>query len=98
MRFFTILKHLPFVFASLWSIGMSIYMPFVPIYSGYSIEYNAGQSEPIEQVSKATLYDVNGPRVIAVLIVFALLYSSTAVLAKKTAMWPWRFSACSQSP
>lgn len=83
MRFFTILKHLPFVFASLWSIGMSIYLPFVPLYTGYSIEYNGGQSEPIEQVSKATLYEVNGPRVIEVLIVFAILYSATAVLAIK---------------
>ena len=83
MRFFTILKHLPFVFASLWSIGMSIYLPFVPLYTGYSIEYNGGQSEPIEQVSKATLYEVNGPRVIVILVIFALLYSANGVLAIK---------------
>lgn len=83
MRFFIILKHVPFIFASLWSIGMSIYLAFVPLYTGHSIEYNAGQSEPIEQLRRATLYEVNGPQVIAVLIVFTLLYSATGVLAIK---------------
>jgi hypothetical protein len=83
MRFGRIVKHAPFIFASLWSIGMSIYLSFVPLYTGYSVEYNAGQSEPIEQVSKATLYEVNGPRAIVILVSFALLYSATGLLALK---------------
>ena len=83
MRLLKILVRLPFVLASLWSIGVSIYLPFAPLYTVHSTEYVPGQSEPIEQVSRATLYEGNGPRVIVILIIFALLYTATGVLAVK---------------
>lgn len=69
MKFRNILKHLPFVFASLWSIGVGIYLLRTP----WMMVQDA-----IGNVSVETFYQAEGLRIP---LIFALLFSSTAVLA-----------------
>jgi hypothetical protein len=56
-----------------------------PTYTVYKVRSRnvAGHTESIEYVSRATLYEVNGLRVVVILIIFALLFSSIGALATR---------------
>lgn len=85
IQFRNILKRSPFIIAALWSIGASIYLLFAPFYMVHTVSNTNidGQWESVEQVRRATLYEANGFRIIIILLIFTLLFCSTAVLAVK---------------
>jgi hypothetical protein len=75
MRYYSILKHLPFVFAVLWSIGASIYLLISPTWM--TVYTSNGD------VSRISRYEAEGPRIIYFLVIFTLLFSLTPLLAIK---------------
>ena len=77
------LYRIPFLFAAIWAIGAGTYLFLSPttIQEGVAtISADGGQT--IEELSRqASWYEVQGVWGVIVLLIFALLYSSTAFLA-----------------
>jgi hypothetical protein len=74
MHILNILKRFLFSFAALWSIGVGIYLLVVPFYKVMDSSGN---------VRNETLYELNGLRVVVILIIFTLIFSSIGILATK---------------
>ena len=83
MRSIDNLYRIAFLFAAIWAIGAGIYLLLSPttIQEGVAtISADGGQT--IEEFSRqASWYEVQGVWGVMVLLIFALLYSSTAYLA-----------------
>jgi hypothetical protein len=74
MHILNILKRFLFSFAALWSIGVGIYLLVVPFHKVMDGNGN---------VRSETLYELNGLRVVVILIIFTLIFSSIGILATK---------------
>ena len=83
MQFIDRLYRIPFLLAALLAIGASIYLLLSPTTSQeFVATTSANGSKTIEELSRqASWYEVQGVWGVVVLLVFALLYSSTAYLA-----------------
>jgi len=80
------LYRLPFLLAAIWAIGAGIYLLLSPtVIEEIAATSGADGSITIEELSKqASWYEVQGAWGVIVLLIFALLYSSTAYLAWRT--------------
>ena len=79
------LYRIPFLLAAMWAIGAGIYLLLSPTVI-QEIVWTASSdgSQTIEELSRqASWYEVQGVWGVIVLLIFALLYSSTALLASR---------------
>ena len=83
MQFIDRLYRIPFLLAALLAIGASIYFLLSPTTIQEVVATtSANGSQTIEELSRqASWYEVQGVWDVVVLLIFALLYSSTAYLA-----------------
>ena len=85
------LYRIPFLLAAMWAIGAGIYLLLSPTVIHQVIVRptivrltSADGSQTIEELSRqASWYEVQGVWGVIVLLIFALLYSSTALLASR---------------
>ncbi|MCH7611689.1 MAG: hypothetical protein IIB10_13515 [Chloroflexi bacterium] len=79
------LYRIPFLLAALLAIGASIYFLLSPTtIQEFVATTSANGSKTIEELSRqASWYEVQGVWGVVVLLIFALLYSSTAYLASR---------------
>ena len=77
------LYRIPFLFAAIWAIGAGIYLLLSPTtIQEVVVTTSADGSQTIEEFSgQVSFYEVQGVSGVFVLLIFALLYSSTAYLA-----------------
>ncbi len=77
------LYRIPFLFATIWAIGASIYLLLSPTTIQEVIATSSADgSQTIEELSRqVSFYEVQGVSGVIALFIFALLYSSTAYLA-----------------
>ena len=79
------LYRIPFWLGAIWAIGAGIYLLLSPtVIQEIVATSNTDGSQTIEEFSRqVSWYEVQGVWGIMVLLVFALLYSSTALLAMR---------------
>ena len=87
------LYRIPFLLAAMWAIGAGIYLLLSPTVIHQVIVVrptivlgltSADGSQTIEELSRqSSWYEVQGVWGVIVLLIFALLYSSTALLASR---------------
>ena len=79
------LYRIPFLLAAMWAIGAGIYLLLSPTVIQEIVgTTSADGSQTIEELSRqASWYEVQGVWGVIVLLIFALLYSSTALLASR---------------
>ena len=79
------LYRLPFLLGAIWAIGAGIYLLLSPMVIQVIVgTTSADGSQTIEELSRqASWYEVQGVWGVIVLLIFALLYSSTALLASR---------------
>ena len=77
------LYRVPFLFAAVWAIGAGIYLLLSPTTIQEIVATTSTDgSQTIEELSRqVSFYEVQGVWGVIVLLIFALLYSSTAYLA-----------------
>ena len=85
------LYRIPFLLAAMWAVGAGIYLLLSPtviqvivVRPASSWTTLADGSQTIEELSRqSSWYEVQGVWGVIVLLIFALLYSSTALLASR---------------
>ena len=79
------LYRIPFLLAAIWAIGAGIYLLLSPmVIQEFVATTSADGSRTIEELSRqVSWYEVQGVWGVRVLLIFALLYSSTALLASR---------------
>ena len=79
------LYRIPFLLAAMWAIGAGIYLLLSPtVIQVIAWTTSADGSQTIEELSRqSSWYEVQGVWGVIVLLIFALLYSSTALLASR---------------
>ena len=85
------LYRIPFLLAAMWAVGAGIYLLLSPtviqvivVWPASSWTTLADGSQTIEELSRqSSWYEVQGVWGVIVLLIFALLYSSTALLASR---------------
>ena len=77
------LYRIPFLFAAIWAIGAGIFLLLSPTTIQEVVATtSADGSQTIEELSRqVSFYEVQGVWGVIVLLIFALLYSSTAFFA-----------------
>jgi len=80
------LYRIPFLLAAIWAIGAGIYLLLSPtVIQEIVATSSADGSQTIEELSRqVSWYEVQGVWGVIVLLIFALLYSSTALLAMRS--------------
>jgi hypothetical protein len=81
MRIRKYLKSIPFIFAALWAIGMSIFLLVVPVEENAVTVTSEGTTTFFQATRHLTIYAAEGAGGIALLVLFAVLYAATGVLA-----------------
>ncbi len=83
MRSIDKLYRIPFLFAAIWAIGAGIFLLLSPTTIQEVVATtSADGSQTIEELSRqVSFYEVQGVWGVIVLLIFALLYSSTAFFA-----------------
>lgn len=79
------LYRLPFFFAAIWALGAGVYLLLSPtVIQEIVATTSADEGQTVEELSRqASWYEVQGLWGIFILLIFALVYSSTAYLAVK---------------
>ena len=79
------LYRIPFLLSAIWAIGAGIYLLLSPtVIQEFVATTSADGSQTIEELSRqVSWYEVQGVWGVIVLLIFALLYSSTAYLASR---------------
>jgi len=80
------LYRIPFLLAAIWAIGAGIYLLLSPtVIKEIVATSSADGSQTIEELSRqVSWYEVQGVWGVVVLLIFALLYSSTALFAMRS--------------